>query len=631
MIPFRGILLTSAFGALLACSAPGASAAVNDKITYQGNLRESGVLVNGTKSMVFRLYAASSSPVPIWTSTTYTVAVSTGVFRVVMQPAGVDWEAYSPWLEVEVEGAKLAPREELTAVPYALDALYHSGKRYTSAGAAPASPAAGDLWFDMSANTLKFWNGSTWMPATGAGAVHAFTHAGGGADPLTALGGPALGVAIASSVSAGWLYGNGAGLTGVSAVQVPAAGVLDGTLGMGVRVNAGSLVNGPVNSAILPSTAAFTSIANTFTSSQTITAWDGLSVTYGLIAGSAAVNTGITASSGTFTRTGNTSYSLETSSGILVKAGGVSAPFFSGSGAGLFNLPAANLSGVVPSAALGNAVPKAGGTMTGALVLSADPSAAMEAATKRYVDSWTRPCVNPNDASDVMVPVGDLCVDKYEASVWSAPPTWSAQYGANADNYPCLDNGQDCGASAANPIFARSVSAVTPSRYITWFQASVACSNSGKRLLSNAEWQAAAAGTVDPDANCNVLGGSPTTTGGGGSCLSSCGAENMAGSVSEWVANWIQAGQHYNGPPTNWTQGSFVSAQWPDASYGSDGSWNVAGRADNGGGYRTGLPAALIRGGSYSDLTDAGVFALDAREGPTASRAYVGFRCGRRR
>ena len=39
---------------------------------------------------------------------------------------------------------------------------------------------------------------------------------------------------------------------------------------------------------------------------------------------------------------------------------------------------------------------------------------------------------------------------------------------------------------------------VPPSGEVTWFQAQAACKNSRKRLPSNAEWQAAVAGTPDP-------------------------------------------------------------------------------------------------------------------------------------
>jgi hypothetical protein len=52
-----------------------------------------------------------------------------------------------------------------------------------------------------------------------------------------------------------------------------------------------------------------------------IGAGDGLTVDYGVRAGSMSVSGGLTASSGTFTATGNSQFSLQTSSGIQVQAG----------------------------------------------------------------------------------------------------------------------------------------------------------------------------------------------------------------------------------------------------------------------------------------------------------------------
>src|SRR5262249_23678496 len=47
-------------------------------------------------------------------------------------------------------------------------------------------------------------------------------------------------------------------------------------------------------------------------------------------------------------------------------------------------------------------------------------------------------------------------------------------------------------------VYALSLPGVEPSACITWFQANQACQLSGKHLLTNVEWQGAAAGTPDP-------------------------------------------------------------------------------------------------------------------------------------
>jgi len=151
-----------------------------------------------------------------------------------------------------------------------------------------------------------------------------------------------------------------------------------------------------------------------------------------------------------------------------------------------------------------------------------------------------------------MVRVGPLCVDKYEATVWSEPPTSDGsprgtRFGLTGDDYPCSFNGNGC--SGANPIYAASLPSRRPSAFITWFQAQQACLNVGKRLLTNAEWQGAAAGTpteYEPGADDGVNDCNTSTahhvvrTGSRKSCVSSFGAFDMVGNLIEWTADWIQ-------------------------------------------------------------------------------------------
>ena len=151
------------------------SAEVPVKFTYQGNLRQSGFLVNGQRSMVFRIYDSSSSATELWTSPAYNVSLSTGVFRVTLEPGiadwqtgnyWADWQSGSLWLELEIAGNRLSPREELTSSPYAVNSLMLSGKRYTTAVSSPAASVAGDLWYDTSLKVVNFWNGTVWVPTS---------------------------------------------------------------------------------------------------------------------------------------------------------------------------------------------------------------------------------------------------------------------------------------------------------------------------------------------------------------------------------------------------------------------------------------------------------------------------------
>jgi Zn-dependent metalloprotease len=133
--------------------------------------------------------------------------------------------------------------------------------------------------------------------------------------------------------------------------------------------------------------------------------------------------------------------------------------------------------------------------------------------------------------SDDMVPSGSICIDKYEASVWSAA-TGGTQYGTTTDDYPCNDDGSDCGAA----IYARSEINKIPSTRITQYQAAQACANVGKRLTTTAKWQMSASGTPSgTSSGCNFTGAA-TATGTNVGCESTKGASDMIGNVWEWTA-----------------------------------------------------------------------------------------------
>ncbi len=219
-----------------------------------------------------------------------------------------------------------------------------------------------------------------------------------------------------------------------------------------------------------------------------------------------------------------------------------------------------------------------------------------------------------------MVPVGPICVDVFEASVWSMPPDsggnpQGTQFGVGTDDYPCSDNGNDCTASAANPIFAVSAPGETPGAFITWFQAEQACANVGKRLLRNGEWQMAAAGTPDDSTSCNTSTGSVENTDARETtCVSNWGVVNMVGNLAEWVEDWIQDNSDIDG--------GFTSS----ALYGND---RIAG-IDEASPDADRFPAALKRGGDFGDAGGfAGVFALFALNAPSHSDDDSGFRCAR--
>src|SRR5262249_54581803 len=113
------------------------------------------------------------------------------------------------------------------------------------------------------------------------------------------------------------------------------------------------------------------------------------------------------------------------------------------------------------------------------------------------------------------VPVGQQCMDKYEASMWEIAPGNTALIEKVQQGTATLEDLTTGGAiqqreyseyepscpptgNGCKYLYAVSIPGVYPSRSITWFQAAALCRHARKRLPTNAEWQAAALGTPDP-------------------------------------------------------------------------------------------------------------------------------------
>jgi hypothetical protein len=224
--------------------------------------------------------------------------------------------------------------------------------------------------------------------------------------------------------------------------------------------------------------------------------------------------------------------------------------------------------------------------------------------------------------------VAGTCLDKYEASVWVVPPgnasliqkirlgtvtlaelqAGGSQRGVGSDDFgvDCPDTGDGC----VN-FYAVSIAGVRPSGFLTWFQAAAAARNAGKRLPTNAEWQAAALGTPDPGSapggeGCNTVGGISVQAGTRANCVSDAGAFDMVGNLEEWVADWVA-----------------LSTGCVAALFGTGDLNCVAGASTADG------PGPLRRGGHFTHGASAGVFAVVAGVRPDSTAATLGFRGAR--
>lgn len=218
------------------------------------------------------------------------------------------------------------------------------------------------------------------------------------------------------------------------------------------------------------------------------------------------------------------------------------------------------------------------------------------------------------DASMVFVPPGDFIMDSntvYLDSFWiDKTEVTNAMYAqcvqAGTCNPPRSNRSNTRESYYGNPEFDQY-----PVLYVSWLDANAYCTWAGGRLPTEAEWEKAARGTdsrqfpwgnQDPSGSIDLLNYYAQDTAEVGSYpigASPYGALDMAGNVSEWVADWLSL-EYYNNPP-------------PSNPLGPDS-----------GEYR------VWRGGSWAN-TSIDLVNTYSRTGnlPTDASGGIGFRCAR--
>ena len=106
---------------LVLATLPLSLGAQSNTITYQGQLRDGGTPVTGNVNLEFQLYDALTGGNAIGSpEQRLGVPVEDGLFQVELDFGAAAFDGSDRFLEVEVNGAPLSPRQRVSATPYAL-------------------------------------------------------------------------------------------------------------------------------------------------------------------------------------------------------------------------------------------------------------------------------------------------------------------------------------------------------------------------------------------------------------------------------------------------------------------------------------------------------------------------------
>lgn len=111
----------SVIGLLIVGFAVSVLQAAGTQFTYQGQLKENDQPVNGARKLHFEMWDSASGGTQLGVHDAGAVEIANGLFTVALNFGADPFVSDNPlWLEVSVDGTKLAPRQALTAAPLSL-------------------------------------------------------------------------------------------------------------------------------------------------------------------------------------------------------------------------------------------------------------------------------------------------------------------------------------------------------------------------------------------------------------------------------------------------------------------------------------------------------------------------------